>query len=60
MKLVTWILSTFDSIDALKEGICSVKVVSLDPRVGTVHWRISEAGGRVVVLEYKDGKACFY
>ncbi|MBS7291118.1 MAG: linear amide C-N hydrolase, partial [Bacteroidales bacterium] len=60
MQLVTWILSTFDSIDALKEGICSVKVVSLDPRVGTVHWRISEAGGRVVVLEYKDGKACFY
>ena len=60
MQLVTWILSSFDSIDALKEGICSVKVVSLDPRVGTVHWRISEAGGRVVVLEYKDGKACFY
>ena len=60
MQLVTWILSTFDSIDALKEGICSVKVVSLDPRVGTVHWRISEAGGRVVVLEYKDGKPCFY
>ena len=60
MQLVTWILSTFDSIDALKEGICAVKVVSLDPRVGTVHWRISEAGGRVVVLEYKDGKACFY
>ena len=60
MQLVTWILSSFDSIDALKEGICSVKVVSLDPRVGTVHWRISEAGGRVVVLEYKDGKPCFY
>ena len=60
MQLVTWILSTFDSIDALKEGICAVKVVSLDPRVGTVHWRISEAGGRGVGLEYKDGKACFY
>ena len=60
MQLVTWILSSFDSIDALKEGICAVKVVSLDPRVGTVHWRISEAGGRVVVLEYKDGKPCFY
>ena len=60
MQLVTWILSSFDSIDALEEGICAVKVVSLDPRVGTVHWRISEAGGRVVVLEYKDGKPCFY
>lgn len=60
MQLVTWILSSFDSIDALKEGICGVKVVSLDPRVGTVHWRISEPGGRVVVLEYKGGKPCFY
>lgn len=60
MQFVNWVLASFSTIDELKEGLSKVKVVSLDPRIETVHWRISEPGGRVVVLEYKNGEARFH
>lgn len=62
MQFVTWVLSCFSSIDALKAALGGVTVVSVS--VGgdssTVHWRIGEPGGRQVVLEYIDGVATFY
>ena len=60
MQLVSWVLSNFATIDELKEGLAKVQVCSLDPAVGTVHWRFSEPGGRIVVLEFIDGKPVFY
>ncbi len=60
MQLVSWVLSNFATIDEMKEGLAKVQVCSLDPAVGTVHWRFSEPGGRIVVLEFIDGKPVFY
>lgn len=62
MQFVTWVLSSFSSIDAVKDALEGVTVVSI--AVGgdssTVHWRIGEPGGRQVVLEFIDGVATFY
>ena len=60
MQLVSWILSQFSTIDEVKEAISGVRVAGLDSRIGTVHWRISEPGGRVVVLEFTGGEPHFY
>ena len=59
-QFVSWVLSKFDNIDDIIEAVKDVHLVGLDPRVGTVHWRISESSGRTVVLEYVGGKAHFY
>lgn len=57
---VSWVLSSFNNIDAVKTAITQIDLVGLDPAIGTVHWRISEPNGRTVVLEFVDGKPCFY
>ena len=56
LQLVEWILSQFSSIDDVIAGLQNVHVVSLDPSMLTIHWRIAEPGGRQVVLEIIDGK----
>ena len=60
LQFVSWVLSQFSSIEQLKEGIGNVRVISIDSRIGTVHWRFSEPGGRIVVLEFKQGEPVFY
>lgn len=56
LQVVTWILSSFSSIDEVKDAIGNVRIVSLAPKVAsTVHWRISQPDGRQVVLEILDG-----
>ena len=46
----------------VKKAIEQVRIVSLDKEgaSSTVHWRIGEASGRQVVLEFENGKPCFY
>lgn len=60
MQLVSFILSTCGNIDEVKKALETVDVVSLDPRVETVHWRFTQPDGRMVVLEHKDGKPQFF
>ncbi len=60
MQFVSWVLSQFSSIDQLQSAINEIDLVSLDHRIGSVHWRIAEPTGRIVVLEFVDGKPCFY
>ncbi len=60
MQFVSWALSQFSSIDQLKSAMEGIDLVSLDHRIGSVHWRISEPGGRMVVLEFVDGEPHFY
>ena len=62
LQLVTWILFQYSTIEEVKSALKGVRVVSLDSpgKSSTVHWRIGEAGGRQVVLEFVDGTACFY
>ncbi len=59
-QLVSWILSNFSSIDNVKSAMENVRVVNIDPRAATVHWRITEASGRQVTLEIVDGVPHFY
>ncbi len=60
MQLVSWVLSQFSSIDQMKSALQDIDLVSLDHRIGTVHWRIAEPNGRTVVLEFIDGVPHFY
>lgn len=62
LQVVSWVLSQFSSIDEIKSAIekKEVDIISIDSRIGTVHWRFAEPGGRVVVLEFTNGKANFY
>lgn len=64
MQLVQWMLMRFATIDEVKAAIDSVRIVSVVPNGGTsqaIHWRITDATGRQVVLEITDGgKPTFY
>ncbi len=60
LQLVSWILSQFSTIDELKSAIRNVRIVHVDPRADTVHWRITDATGAQVVLEIIDGVPQFY
>lgn len=62
LQVVSWVLSQFSSIDEIKSAIekKEVDIISIDSRIGTVHWRFAEPGDRVVVLEITEGKAKFY
>ncbi len=60
LQLVSWILSQFSTIDQVKSAIENIRVIHVDPRADTVHWRITESNGRQVILEFIDGKPVFY
>ena len=60
MQFVSWVLSQFSTIDQLKDAIDDVDLVTLDNKIGAVHWRICEPGGRMVVLEIVKGVPHFY
>ncbi len=60
MQFVSWVLSQFSSIDQVKSALKEIDLVSLDNRIGTVHWRIAESGGRIAVLEFVGGVPYFY
>ena len=60
MQFVSWVLSQFSTIDQVKNGISKIDLVTLDSKIGAVHWRISEPGGRMVVLEVVNGVPMFY
>lgn len=59
-QVVSWILSQFSTIDEVKSAIDHVRIINIDPTASTVHWRIAEPNGRVVVLEIIDGVPTFY
>ena len=60
MQFVSWVLSQFSSIDELKAALKDVDLVTLNHKIGAVHWRIAEPGGRMVVLEVVAGVPHFY
>ena len=60
MQFVSWVLSQFSSIDQIKAAISKIDLVTLNHKIGAVHWRIAEPDGRMVVLEFVNGKANFY
>lgn len=60
MQLVAWILSSFSTINELKNALSHIRIIGTDPRASTVHWRITEPSGRQVVLEIVNQKAHLY
>ena len=60
MQFVSWVLSQFSSIDQLKDAIKTIDLVTLNHKIGAVHWRIAEPNGRMVVLEVVNGVPRFY
>lgn len=56
MELVGWILSSFATVDEVKEGLKDVKVVNISydengNPLPTAHWRIGDEAGNNIVLE---------
>lgn len=60
MQFVSWVLSQFSSIDELKKALQSVNLVTLNHKIGSVHWRITQPDGQMVVLEVVGGVPHFY
>ena len=60
MQFVSWVLSQFSSIDQVKEALGNIDLVTLNHKIGAVHWRIAEPNGRMVVLEVVAGVPHFY
>lgn len=60
MQFVSWVLSQFSTIDEVKEALAKIDLVTLNHKIGAVHWRIAEPNGRMVVLEVVKGVPDFY
>lgn len=60
MQFAAWALASFSSIDEMKEALAHIDLVTLHHAIGSVHWRIAEPSGRMVVLEVIDGTPRFY
>lgn len=60
LQFVSWILSRFSTINEVIEATKQIRITSLDKQGSTVHWRIGEASGRQVVLEFINGIPHFY
>lgn len=56
LQLVQWMLSQFATIDEVVAALPTIHVVSLEPSMLTIHWRIAEPSGRQVVLEIINGE----
>lgn len=59
-QLVSYILGECSTVDEVKEALSKVRVINIDPRSSTVHWRFTEPSGRQIVLEIVDEKINFY
>ncbi len=60
LQVVSWILSNFATIDEVRENINNIRIINIYPDSSTVHWRITDASGRVVVMEIINGTPQFY
>lgn len=60
LQLVSWILGECETVDDVKKAVNRVRVVAVDPRASTVHWRFTDTSGRQIVLEIIGGKIRFY
>jgi choloylglycine hydrolase len=51
MQFVAWVLSSCATIDEMIALLPTIRVIGIDPRASTVHWRVTEPSGRQVVVE---------
>lgn len=60
LQLVSLVLGECATLDEVKEKVRATRVVAIDPRASTVHWRFADAEGRQLVLEIVGGEVNFY
>lgn len=56
MQFVAWVLSSCATIDEMIALLPTIRVIAVDSRASTVHWRVTEPSGRQVVVEIVDQK----
>jgi len=59
-QVVSYVLATCSTVDEVKETLGKVRIINIDPRSSTVHWRFTEPSGRQIVLEIVDEIMHFY
>ena len=59
-QVVSYVLAKCSSINEVKRELEKVRIINIDPRSSTVHWRFTEPSGRQVVLEIVDEVMHFY
>lgn len=59
-QLVSYVLAKCSTTDEVKEALSKVRVINIDPRSSTVHWRFTDTSGKQIVLEIVDEKMHFY
>ena len=59
-QLVSYVLSQCSTVDEVKTALQKVRVINIDPRSSTVHWRFTEPSGRQIVLEIVNEVMHFY
>lgn len=59
-QVVSYVLAECSTVDEVKEALQKVRIINIDPRSSTVHWRFTEPSGRQIVLEIVDEELHFY
>ena len=60
LQLVSWILGKCKTVDEVKEAVKKVRIIDINPRASTVHWRFTDTSGHQLVLEIINGVPEFY
>lgn len=59
-QVVSYVLAECSTVNEVKEALGKVRIINIDPRSSTVHWRFTEPSGRQIVLEIVNEKMHFY
>ena len=59
-QVVSYVLAECSTTDEVKEALSKVRIINIDPRSSTVHWRFTEPSGKQIVLEIVNGVMHFY
>ena len=59
-QVVSYVLAECSSLNEVKEALSKVRIINIDPRSSTVHWRFTEPSGRQIVLEIVNEVMHFY
>ena len=59
-QVVSYVLAACSTVDEVKEVLEKVRIINIDPRSSTVHWRFTEPSGRQIVLEIVNEVMHFY
>ena len=48
-QVVSYVLAECSTTDEVKEALSKVRIINIDPRSSTVHWRFTEPSGKQIV-----------